>query len=141
SDSGTLIVVTSPRTTDSTRSFLAKLLTGENQVLVDTFPRFAVLLAAADEIYVTADSVSMISEAVLTGKPVGLVPIVRSTRGKIRRWLYRSGIAGRAVPDFPAFWRALANQGMAGDVDAPLASRAQDSVELAARAVRRLLQD
>jgi hypothetical protein len=30
---------------------------------------------------------------------------------------------------------------MAGDVDSPVASRAQDSVELAARAVRRLLQD
>jgi len=141
SNGGTLIIVTSQRTTDSERSFVAKRLTGKNQVLVDTFPRFAVLLAAADEIYVTADSVSMISEAVLTGKPVGLVPIARSARGKIRRWLHGCGIVGRGVPDFPAFWRVLAGQAMAGDVDSPVASRAQDSVELAARAVRRLLQD
>jgi len=48
-------------------------------------PRYRSLLEDADELHVTADSVSMISEAVFTGKPVGMVPEKDDEGGKKRR--------------------------------------------------------
>lgn len=141
SDNGSLVVVTSPRTTAGTKRLLSGLLTGECETLVEDFPRFAVLLAAADEIHVTADSVSMLTEAMLTGKPVGMIPIARSLRGRIARSLNRLGITGRPIPDFPNFWRQLAQDGRIGPVGAPVASDSKDSVTIAARAVRRLLRE
>lgn len=140
SDNGSLVVATSPRTTSDTRRLLSDLLTGECETLVEDFPRFAVLLAAADEIHVTADSVSMLTEAILTGKPVGMIPIARSPRGRIACGLHRFGLGGRPVPDFPHFWRQLAQDGRVGPVDAPVASNSRDSVTTAAREVRRLLR-
>jgi len=71
---GSVIAVTSPRTTLKTRRRLEARLAGKTDALVESFPRFAVLLARCDEFYVTAESVSMLSEAVLTGKPVGMIP-------------------------------------------------------------------
>ena len=49
------------------------------------FPRYNALLSAADEIHVTGDSVSMLSEAVVAGKPVGLIPLELNPIGKIIR--------------------------------------------------------
>ena len=40
---------------------------------------------AADEIHVTGDSVSMLSEAVVAGKPVGLIPLELNPIGAIIR--------------------------------------------------------
>ena len=140
-DNGSLVAVVSPRTTADTRRLLSELLTGECETLAQDFPRFAVLLAAADEIHVTADSVSMLTEAILTGKPVGMIPIARSLRGRILRNLHRFGIGGRPVPDFPHFWRQLAQEARVGPVEAPVASESKDSVMVAARTVRRLLRD
>ena len=68
-------MVTSPRTDDKTRRLLAKCLEGTRHTLANDFPRFPALLAWSDEIYVTADSVSMLAEAMLTGKPVGMIPL------------------------------------------------------------------
>ncbi len=140
-DNGSLVVVTSPRTGNDTKRLLSDLLTGDCEALVEDFPRFAVLLAAADEIHVTADSVSMLTEAILTGKPVGMIPIARSLRGRIARSLQRLGIGGRPIPDFPQFWRQLAQDGCVGPIEAPVASTSKDSVTVAARAVRRLLRE
>ena len=140
-DGGSLVAVVSPRTTADTRELLSDLLTGECETLVEDFPRFATLLAAADEIHVTADSVSMLTEAILTGKPVGMIPIARSLRGRIARTLHRLGIGGRPVPDFPYFWRQLTREARVGPVEDPVASESKDSVTIAARAVRRLLRE
>jgi mitochondrial fission protein ELM1 len=140
-DEGSLVAAVSPRTTPDTRRLLSDLLTGECETLVEDFPRFAVLLAAADEIHVTADSVSMLTEAILTGKPVGMIPIARSLRGRVARALHRVGIGGRPVPDFPYFWRQLAQEARVGPVEEPVESESKDSVTIAARAVRRLLRE
>ena len=77
---GSLIVVGSPRTPatalDAIRNSGAAC-----HILTDGSIRYAVLLADADENFVTADSVSMISEAVLTGNPVGLIPVELDEEG------------------------------------------------------------
>ncbi|MCY7280664.1 MAG: mitochondrial fission ELM1 family protein, partial [Sphingomonas bacterium] len=72
-----LIVVTSRRTDPVLVERMRAMASANPDLrLVDgPSPRFAVLMAAADEILVTGDSVSMLSEAVLTGKPVALIPI------------------------------------------------------------------
>lgn len=135
--SGNIIVATSARTRESTERLL-RTLAPDCEAVVATFPRFATLLAEADEIYVTADSVSMISEAVLTGKPVGIIPIRRSARGYVARCLFEPfGVV--TLPNFPNFWKLLRENGLAGTVELPVASQVCDTVDRAASAVRSLL--
>lgn len=136
---GSLIVATSPRTTAKTRDLLCKLVTDRNEALVEDFPRFAVLLAQCDEIHVTADSVSMLSEAVLTGKPVGMIPIARSLRGLVSQWLWERPFGGRSFPDFGNFWHLLHRERLVGTVEKPVASHSAETVGRAAAAVRRLM--
>ena len=136
---GSLIVATSPRTPPKTRDLLKKTVTGSMEAIVDDFPRFAVLLQQSDEIHVTADSVSMISEAVLSGKPVGIIPIVNSTRGIISRWLWERPFGGRSLPDFRNFWRLLDREGLVGTVESPVRSSVADTIECATSAVRDLM--
>jgi mitochondrial fission protein ELM1 len=139
---GSLVVVTSRRTDPPVTEAVRALLAPVSRLVDGAFPRFPVLLEAADEIFVTGDSVSMLSEAILTGKPVGLVPIEQDEKG--RRKL---GGAPREVGpdarrrDLRRFWDALSERGMIGTVDRPLASRVENPVETAARAVRELLGD
>jgi mitochondrial fission protein ELM1 len=135
---GSIIVATSPRTRASSCRFLKEKISGAMETLVSDFPRFAVLLSEADEIHVTADSVSMTSEAVLTGKPVGLVPIRRSLRGQVAHWLWEP--LGRAMlPNFRNFWDLLREERLAGTVELPVASQVCDTEGRAAVAVRSLL--
>ena len=138
-EGGSLIVATSSRTSRPTRELLVHLVTGSHEAVVEHFPRFAVLLAECDEIYVTADSVSMLSEAVLSGKPVGMIPIARSARGLISHWLWERPFGRRTFPNFPNFWRLLHRDNLVGTVEQPVASHTTDTVEQAARAVRSLL--
>jgi mitochondrial fission protein ELM1 len=132
---GSVIAVTSRRTPQAVVRRLKNQLAGSNQACVLDFPCFGVLLAEADECYVTADSVSMLAEAILTGKPVGMIPIARSWRGKIGFW------ARRLLWDFPshadlsAFWRYLFENRLVGTVYYPVASRVGDTVDAAASAV------
>ncbi|WP_187830158.1 mitochondrial fission ELM1 family protein [Siccirubricoccus phaeus] len=127
---------------------------------------YAGLLALADEILVTADSVAMISDAVATGKPVGLVPVhaaglggawLRLMRGLRRAdasapaagllpraagraWgaLVRRGLAGWPR-DLWFLWRAMERHGLAGSVGAPVRGNPPAVAEAAAAWVRRLL--
>lgn len=138
-DGGSLIVVTSPRTSRSTVGGLASLLNGERQVLVHDFPRFAALLANCDEFYVTADSVSMLSEAILTGKPVAIIPVAKSARGRISYWLADRGLKRQPYPNLPNFWQVLAEKKLVGTIETPRASRVEDTIATAVTAVRRLL--
>lgn len=140
SEGGSVIAVTSPRTSDRTRRLLLDAhSTGTIDALVDGFPRFAALLAQCDQFFVTADSVSMLSEAILTRKPVGMIPIARSVRGKINNWLHRLGLKTRSHPDLQNFWKLLSMHDLVGGVESPAASHVRDTVEIAASAVRSLM--
>lgn len=138
-DRGSLIVATSPRTAKRTVARLARMLKGEHQVLVHHFPRFGLLLAHCDEFHVTADSVSMLSEAILTGKPVAIIPVTKSIRGKVSYWLADRGLKRQPYPNLPNFWQVLADRQLVGTVDSPRASNADDTIATAVAAVRCLL--
>jgi hypothetical protein len=139
--SGSLIVATSPRTTRATREFLASELSGPQEVVVDHFPKFGTLLGQCDEIHVTADSVSMLSEAVLSGKPVGMIPIKHSFRGLLSHWIWERPTGRNTFPDFANFWHLLDREKLVGTVDHPVASNASDTVARATKAVRALLSE
>lgn len=136
---GSLIVAVSHRTRGETRELLNGLLTGPGEAVIDSFPRFGTVLADCDEVYVTADSVSMISEAVLSGKPMGRIPIRRSFRGLLSHWLYERPLRRSTHPDFVNFWNQLEREGLIGTVDRPVASQVADTVECAADAVRKIV--
>jgi mitochondrial fission protein ELM1 len=136
---GSIIAATSARTARSTHSLLSPLFTRPDERIVEHFPRFGTLLRECDEIYVTADSVSMISEAVLSGKPTGLIPIKRSLRGRIVDAVYERPFAKPTFPDFRNFWRVMEEAGLAGTVELPVKSQVCDTVAEAADAVRALV--
>jgi mitochondrial fission protein ELM1 len=127
---------------------------------------YSALLALADELAVTADSAAMLSDAVATGKPVGLVPIHSAGPGAAwlrlmrvlriadtgegeaspilhaagRAWgmLVRRGLAGWPR-DLWFFWRMLDHHGLVGEVDAPAQGQPPAVAEMAAARIRRLL--
>ena len=136
---GTLIVVGSPRTAPETIDAVRSAVGGRPNVALDPPVRFPVLLADADEHFVTADSVSMISEAVMTGKPLGLVPVELDEEG--RQELGREQGFSSKFRDLRRFWAELDKRGLAGTVDEPRCGTVDDPVDIAVAAVRRLLGD
>ena len=133
---GTLIAVTRPRTPADISSALQSLDRSNVRVLTDREPRFPVLLTDADEIFVTGDSIAMLSEAVLSGKPVGIIPIDLSDEGQ--RVLGRDASGNR---DLRRFWASLRDRGLAGTIEKPVAGQLADPAATAADAVRALLGD
>jgi len=133
---GTLILVGSPRTPPDAWAVIRTAI-GESRgaaIVAKNEVRYPVLLADADEHHVTADSVSMISEAVITGKPVGLIPVEPDSRGRRR-------MRGRApdvtkIRDPRRFWADVQSKGFVGTVDEPKAGQFEDPVETAVSAVR-----
>jgi hypothetical protein len=138
-DGGSVIAVTCRRTAEATRRLLKARLTGTTDGLVDDFPRFGVLLASCDECYVTADSVSMLSEAIVTGKPVGIIPIARSLRGRIGYWLRSCGLDLPSHANLSKFWDYLAVNNLAGTIASPRASKVSDTISTALGAVRKVI--
>ena len=144
SPGNSLIIVTSRRTEPALVDRLRDMAAANPDIrLVDgPSPRFAVLMAAADEIFVTGDSVSMLSEAVLTGKPVALIPIEQDDKG--RRELgsepHETGPNARRR-DLRRFWNHLIDEGMVGTIDdGPKRTAAiPNPNRIAAEAVTRLL--
>lgn len=134
---GSLIVATSPRTPPSAIEAIARS-GAECEIVADGRVRYPVLLADADEHYVTADSVSMISEAVLTGKPVGLIPVDLDEEGE--RALGTNGFS-TSKRDVRRFWAKLQSKGLVGTTDEPKAGTVEDPVETAVATVRELLGD
>ena len=115
---GSLMVTTSPRTPLGLRTEIAKCpeATGVKFALAapGQQPTYAEMLAAADVILVTADSVAMVSDAIWTGKPLGILPLVPSMAGRtVGRVLdlLRPG-SPRYPRDLRYFWRGLANLGL-----------------------------
>ena len=90
---GSVIAVSSGRTKRAVIDAVTDAIEGDRSGFVwSDFPCYSVLLADADEIYVTADSVAMISDAVATGKPVGLIEPEKTLSGKIFYALAKIGI-------------------------------------------------
>jgi mitochondrial fission protein ELM1 len=133
---GTVIAAASGRTREAIVDALTALL-GSRAVRGD-FPRYSVLLEDADEVYVTADSVAMISDAIATGKPVGLVEPEKTLSGKLFYGLKKIGI-GVPVRDVQRFWADVQRDGLAGTLEKPVAGKLDlDPLALAVDAVRKL---
>lgn len=139
---GSLVIATSRRTDPEVTEKLRAALSPSDRLVDGPFPRFPVLLDAADEIFVTGDSVSMLSEAILTGKPVGLVPIEQDEKGRKKLGNAPQDIGPDARRrDLRRFWNYLREEGLIGTVDQPMAANVENPVETAARAVKNLLGD
>ncbi|MGH6729794.1 MAG: ELM1/GtrOC1 family putative glycosyltransferase, partial [Sphingomicrobium sp.] len=132
---GTLIVIRSPRTPAAAIELAGK---AKGVVLIeDGAIRYPVALADADEQFVTADSVSMISEAVLTGKPVGLIPVELDALG--RRRIGRRDPEQTRIRDPRRFWADMRARGLVGTLDEPRRGESVDPMKTAAAAVRAIL--
>jgi mitochondrial fission protein ELM1 len=139
--SGSAIAVSSARSSTAVLDAVAGALRGSEHALVwGGFPRYPLLLDDADEIYVTADSVAMVSDAVATGKPVGLVLPEQSAAG---RFFYSLEKLGLPVPvrDVRRFWTSVQADGLAGTVERPVSGDlACDPLAIAVSAVREVME-
>lgn len=142
---GSLLAVGSPRTPPKLLGKIAKMLEGSpaSSLLapMEGPPSYAALIEAADEIYVTADSVAMVADAVNTGKPVGIVRIAKSRLGRLATALSdRIRPGKRLFPrDLRFFWASLDQHGFGGVLGEPRASHPPDYTAQIAERVRRLL--
>ena len=145
-EGGSLVVLGSPRTPADALGEAAHAIAGAPvpAVLAPTEgpPSYAELLFAADRIFVTADSVSMISEALRTSKPLGLVPIGNTWFGRLWMGLMDLLRPGKPVHprDLRFFWTELERRGLAGTLRQPSRGGAPDVLAAAAARVRRLLE-
>jgi mitochondrial fission protein ELM1 len=137
---GSLIIARSARTDEAVLDAIEQRLDGNNnwRMVRNEFPRFPVLLADADELFPTADSISMISESVITGKPTGIVPIEMN-------WIGRIALGPRVVETSPKrdlrrFSEFILAERLAGTAEQPLASDTPNPVVAAAKEVRSLLE-
>ena len=137
-DGGTLIAVGSPRTEASVAGAVSHALAGtRHKFVAGNMPSYRCLLADADEIHVTADSVSMLSEAIFTGKPVGMIPVQKRPAGRFVYTLVKLGLIDAPKPDLVPVWQELTETGLVGTVDEPRAGETQNPVKLAMDAVAR----
>lgn len=106
---GTAWAFTSPRTDGVVAEALVNVLAPPHRVHVySAGPEnpYRSALAAADCIIVTSDSVSMVSDALLTGKPVQVYPLPQSHNFEwhLMAWLYRHAVLSRAPWLAPLRW-------------------------------------
>ena len=141
-EGGSLFVVRSARTSDELLDEIERRLERTNyewRVVRSSFPRFPVLLNDADLLFPTADSISMISESVTTGKPVGIVPVQMNWFGKLVLG-GESNVDRNSARDLRRFWEFLLENRLAGTMEEPLASDTPNPAVAAAREVRKLLE-
>ena len=115
---------------------MPSLLTGPGQS-----PDYPALLANADTIHVTADSVAMVSDAIWTGKPVALIPAKASITGRAIMAAADKIRPGRRLypRDLRFFWRGLAQLGLSSEaVDPDLST--DELLQMILDRVRRVLQ-
>ena len=143
---GSILAVGSPRTPVEALSAVRRTLESGSVPFLfepgDGPPAYPAVIEAADEIFVTVDSVAMVADAVTTGKPVGLIPITKSGLGQlVVAVMDRLRPGKRLYPrDLRFFWAALRREGFGGTLEEPRASNPPDySAEIAER-VRRLLE-
>lgn len=140
-EGGSVIAVTSPRSSPELVS-AAQAVLGDQAVVTGRLPRYRALLYGADEVHVTGDSVSMLSDAVGSGKPVGLIPLepngiakfVRSA-GNLRGQPFR-------LRRLENFWDDLRTRGLVGTIERPRAGSLDVApINAAVEAVRAVLRE
>lgn len=142
---GSVLVVGSPRTPPAVlravERQIAAATCGAMLVPMNGPPPYPQLLEAADRIFVTADSVAMVSEAVATGKPVGLVMIRRTLGGRIYLLLMDRIRPGKRIypRDLRFFWKELHDRNLVGTVEHPAQGRVPDVMAQVVERVRRLI--
>jgi mitochondrial fission protein ELM1 len=140
SEGGSVIAVTSPRTGANVVAAARDAL-GEKAVVSGPFPTYGALLHTADEIHVTGDSVSMLSDAIATGKPVGLIPLQRDLLNELLRWTGDMRGQPFRLRDLEKFWADLRARGLVGTVEAPRCGKLDISpTDIAVDAVLALTQ-
>jgi mitochondrial fission protein ELM1 len=126
---GSLLVVTSPRTSPRAVAALRAALARSDaphrlSVFGDGANEYRAFLAAADAFLVTGDSVSMIAEAAMTGRPVTLFPLRASlggalsplealarSGGALARFLVERGLLAPR-PDLAGYAEAISHAGL-----------------------------
>jgi hypothetical protein len=154
---GSLVVVTSRRTEPAAVAALAANLRSAHRwhrwspdAATNPYP---MLLADADRFIVTGDSVSMLADAVATGKPVALFPgrhrpsLVHRVRqamevlGPLHRWAHEAGLVTR--PRRPEdVHRALLARGevtLLGSDDRPPSAPSGDALAGVVERIRRMM--
>ena len=117
-DGGSLLVTSSPRTPAGVITEIKKVLARSGVPFAlggpGKSPSYACLLAEADEILVTADSVAMVSDAIWTEKPLALLPLAPSAAGNIFGRLLDLVRPGRTryPRDLRVFWQGLSKLGL-----------------------------
>ena len=104
-----LDVVTSPRTDGAIADSLKAALPAPHRLHVfrqGADNPYRRLLAEASEIVVTSDSVSMVADALETGKPVSIyrLPQKRNMQWRITEWLYRNAVLAPSPWLKPLTW-------------------------------------
>jgi mitochondrial fission protein ELM1 len=139
-DGGSIIVSTSPRTPPKVEQAMYAALDASPVPTLLAKPKqppaYPALLAAADSIHVTADSVAMVSDAIWTGKPMALVPVTANSLGKAVASAMSRLRPGKPLypQDLRSFWRAMAELGIGEDLAQPRISREALLREIVARA-------
>lgn len=104
----TLDVVTSPRTPQAAIAVLQRRITPPHRLSVfgRGENRYRAALADASEIVVTSDSVSMVADALASGKPVSVYPLPQAlnAKWKLGGWLYRNSVETPRPLMGPARW-------------------------------------
>lgn len=141
---GSAVVVTSRRTPVELADDLRALTSGSGRIrLVEgNFPSFSALLGEADEVFVTGDSVSMLSEAIQAGKPTAIIPLELDRKGRDKLGETASSTGKNAHRrDLRRFWDYLIEQGFAGTLDsgARKARKIPRPADEAAKTVRKML--
>lgn len=133
---GSVVAVGSPRSKPS----VIAAVEAAGATLASDFPSYPALLADADEIYVTGDSVSMMSDAIATGKPVGIIRPAKTFFGRVLYGLSRATDRGVPVRDIGRFIDSVLERRLAGTIEHPLAGQVEpDPLETAVAAIRKLL--
>jgi uncharacterized protein len=119
-EGGSVLVVGSPRTPQALiariQEWVDRACIPAAWISVGGMPPYRTLLAAADSIWVTADSVAMVSDVIATRKPLSLVPIRPTWFGRLGMDFVDRLRPGRRMRprDLRFFWRGLREHGLVG---------------------------
>jgi mitochondrial fission protein ELM1 len=144
-EGGSVLVVGSPRTPKRALERIKARVAGAPvpALLVPNEgpPSFASLLALADSLFVTADSVAMVSDAIATGEPVGLIPVKATLCGQLIMDLFDRLRPGRPLHprDLRFFWKALDDGELVGTVGEPRLSHGADVNRVVAERVKAIV--